>query len=49
MARTTFNWEIEYINVGLTNDGLSHLLSSRVEICFTHKNIFQNVSVYKSK
>ena len=46
MARTTFTWEIEYINVGLTNDSLSPLLSSRVEISFTYKNVFQNVSVY---
>ena len=45
MARTTFNLEIEYINVGLTNDSLSHLLSSRVKISFTYKNVFQNVSV----
>ena len=45
MARTTFNLEIEYINVGLTNDSLSPLLSSRVEISFTYKNVFQNVSV----
>ena len=47
MARTTFNWEIKYIDVGLTNDSLSPLLSSRVEISFTYKNVFQNVSRYK--
>ena len=42
MARSTFNLEIEYINVGLTNDSLSPLLSSRVEISFTYKNVVRN-------